>query len=194
MKVSILLLYYRLFSVNARVRYLIWAGILLQIIGYTAFTGCAIGIEVICSTPTAAQTNPYCLNTYKVTYTQSLFSFLTDVYVLLLPIGVVSRLQLSFRRKMGVIMIFMTGLLYVTFCTLICYHNADIKGSACVASLVRAIVSIQKLHTTDVLYEAGYVSIFRSVTPLPKADCSRTEIITARTSTQASKMLTSLNF
>ena len=111
MKLSILLLYHRLFSINVRFRYLIWAGIFLQIIGYTAFTGYAIGTEVICSSATAAQTKAFCLNTYKVTYTQSLFSFLTDVYVLLIPIRVVAGLQLSYRRKIGVIMIFMTGLL-----------------------------------------------------------------------------------
>ena len=128
MKISVLLLYHRLFSVNVRVRYLIWAGIFLQVIGYIAFTGCAIGIEVICSTATAAETNAFCLNNYKVTYTQSLFSFLTDVYVLLLPIGVVAGLQLSPRRKVGVIMIFMTGLLCVTFCTSRRIFNADTKG------------------------------------------------------------------
>ena len=111
MKLSILLLYYRLFCVNIKIRYLIWAGIFLQVIGYGAFTGCAIGLEIICSTATAAQRNAFCLNNYKVTYTQSLFSFLTDIYVLLLPISVVVRLQLSVRRKLGVIMIFMTGLL-----------------------------------------------------------------------------------
>ena len=112
-KMSILLLYHRLFSVDRTIRYLIWVGIVLQVIGYGAFTGCAIGLEVICSDAKKAETNTFCVNNYKVTYTQSLFSVVTDFYVLLLPMGVVSRLQLSFRRKIGVILVFMTGLLYV---------------------------------------------------------------------------------
>lgn len=110
-KVSILLLYYRLFSIDRNVRYLIWAGIILQVIGYSAFTGCAIGLEVICTDAAIAETNAFCVNSYKVTYTQSLFSVVTDFYVLLLPVGVVLKLQLSPRRKIGVIMVFMTGLL-----------------------------------------------------------------------------------
>lgn len=47
------------------------------------------------------------------------------------------------------------------------------KRSACVASIIRAVVSIQTLHTTDTLREAGYVSIFRSALPfLPRGRVS----------------------
>lgn len=42
------------------------------------------------------------------------------------------------------------------------YADNNDKRSACVASIIRAVVSIQKLHTTDTFREAGYVSIFRS--------------------------------
>lgn len=110
-KVSILLLYYRLFSIDRNVRYLIWAGIILQVIGYSAFTGCAIGLEVIYTDAAITATNAFCVNNYKVTYIQSLFSVVTDFYVLLLPVGVVLKLQLSPSRKISVIMVFMTGLL-----------------------------------------------------------------------------------
>lgn len=39
------------------------------------------------------------------------FNLFTDFYILLLPISGVIRLQLPKRRKIGVILIFMTGLL-----------------------------------------------------------------------------------
>ena len=39
------------------------------------------------------------------------FNLITDFYILLLPISGVIRLQLPKRRKIGVILIFMTGLL-----------------------------------------------------------------------------------
>ena len=167
-KLSILLLYYRLFSVIKEIRYLIWAGILLQVIGYTAFTGYAIGLEIICSDPAIAETDAYCVNSYKVTYTQSLFSVITDFYVLLLPIGVVAKLQLSLRRRIGLIMVFMTGLLYALRLTAFCKSkDTNNEASACAASVIRAVVSIQKLHTTDTFREAGYISIFRSVPLYP---------------------------
>lgn len=39
------------------------------------------------------------------------FNLCTDFYILLLPISGIIRLQLPKRRKIGVILIFMTGLL-----------------------------------------------------------------------------------
>ena len=44
---------------------------------------------------------------------QAAVGLVIDLYVLLLPIVVVSRLQLPLRRKIGVILIFMTGIGYV---------------------------------------------------------------------------------
>lgn len=53
------------------------------------------------------------------------------------------------------------------------YTDDNDKRSACVASIIRAVVSIQKLHTTDTFREAGYVSIFRSALRfLPRAPVS----------------------
>lgn len=138
-KLSALLLYTRIFSVTRKLRWSIWVGIILQVIGYAAFTGHAIALTAICINTKTATTNTLCLNSYKVTYTQSLFSVFTDFYVLLLPIGVLLKLQMSLRRKIGVILIFMTGLL------------------ACAASLVRAIITIQRLHSGDTLYGGSYV-------------------------------------
>lgn len=40
-------------------------------------------------------------------------NLITDIYILCLPIAAVSKLQLPTRKKIGVMMIFFTGLLYV---------------------------------------------------------------------------------
>lgn len=54
-----------------------------------------------------SKTSP-ALNT---TFAMSYFNLISDVYIIILPISGVIRLNLRARRKIGVIMIFMTGLL-----------------------------------------------------------------------------------
>ena len=105
-----LLLYLRIFSIDKLMRYLILGGIFLQVLFYTAFTACAIALEGLC-TSTSATTNSFCVNNYKVVYLASIFGILSDVYVLILPIPPVMQLQFSSRRKLGVLLIFMTGIL-----------------------------------------------------------------------------------
>ena len=83
---------------------------MLQFLVYTAFTSCNIALEVVC-TSTTVTTNNFCTNDYKIIYFASIFSVVTDFYVLLLPIHKVSSLQLSPRRKVGVLFIFVTGIL-----------------------------------------------------------------------------------
>ena len=45
--------------------------------------------------------------------------FVFDVFLLILPLGAIWKLQLPSRRKIGIILIFMTGLLYDK------YHNLE---------------------------------------------------------------------
>ena len=105
-----MLLYLRIFAVKQTMRYWIWAGIGLQVVVYTATTACAIAIEIVC-TPESAGKNSFCENQYKNVVFQGVFSFVTDFYVLILPIKLVLDLQLSPRRKIGVMILFGTGLL-----------------------------------------------------------------------------------
>ena len=105
-----MLLYLRIFAVNQTMKYLIWGGIVLQVVVYTATTACAIALEVVCTTESAG-TNDFCVNQYKNTVFQAVFSFATDLYVLVLPIRLVTNLQLSPRRRVGVMILFGTGLL-----------------------------------------------------------------------------------
>ncbi|KAL9594863.1 MAG: hypothetical protein Q9179_005207 [Wetmoreana sp. 5 TL-2023] len=111
-KLSILLLYLRLFAIERTMRYLIWGGISLQVIGYAGLLGHVISLEVECYGKTAT-THSLCVNSYKVIYVEGIFSVVTDFYILLLPVRNVLGLKLSWRRRMGVLGVFMTGLLAV---------------------------------------------------------------------------------
>ncbi|KAL9579754.1 MAG: hypothetical protein Q9212_004915 [Teloschistes hypoglaucus] len=142
-KLSILLLYLRLFEVKRILRYLIWAGIALQVVGYAGVIGEKIAEYHICNLDFTSHS--LCRNSYKVTNFQAVFSVLTDFYVLLLPIKVILGLQMSWKRKWGVLIIFVTGLL------------------ACTTSLIRTVLTIKSAHSTDMTWSAGYICIFTVV-------------------------------
>lgn len=105
-----MLLYFRIFAMNRTMRYWIWAGIGLQVVVYTATTACAIATELVCAA-VSAHPNSFCLNQYPNIVFQAAFGFATDLYVLILPIKSVLNLQLPQHRKIGVMILFGTGLL-----------------------------------------------------------------------------------
>ena len=108
-KLSLLLLYYRLFSRNKTIRYLIYFGIAFQALFYLASIGVYSASEATCTKGAIAQADLY-LEEWIFTVVSGVFNVVTDFYVLILPIAVVWRLQLAPRRKIGVIGIFLTGL------------------------------------------------------------------------------------
>ena len=54
-----------------------------------------------------------CLDNAAVLNTNGIFNLLTDVIILLVPLKAVWSLQLDRRRKIGVVMVFTLGFLYV---------------------------------------------------------------------------------
>lgn len=108
-KLSILLLYMRIFKVDRLFRQLIYFGIVFQALFYTAMFGVAIGTVAICSSA-AAQSNQLCKNASVLVIVQGAVNVATDFYVLALPIARVVKLQIPFRRKIGLCAIFLTGL------------------------------------------------------------------------------------
>lgn len=52
-----------------------------------------------------------CHSAIVMTYVQGIFNIVSDFYILLLPMPVVWKLQLTLQKKIGVSVIFMTGLL-----------------------------------------------------------------------------------
>lgn len=107
-KISILLLYFRIFSVNRTMRILIHVGIYIQIVFYLAYVGTYAALNVICVSATSLS-KPLCISTWIIVEVQGSINVVTDFYILALPVIMVSQLQLTFRRKLGVIAVFMTG-------------------------------------------------------------------------------------
>ncbi|KAL8857511.1 MAG: hypothetical protein Q9178_006006 [Gyalolechia marmorata] len=111
-KTSVLLLFYNLFNANKTMRYLIFLGIGFAATTCVAFTGYNIAALVTCD-DVAALSHPICVNTWIVTIVTGSTNTVIDAYILVLPIAMVVRLQLSPRRKIGVIAVFAIGLLCI---------------------------------------------------------------------------------
>lgn len=109
-KISILLLYLRIFRVNQLLRRLIVFGIVIQVLFYGIITCVQIGSIVKCSS-LATSSLQFCKNVAKpLQALQQAFNVVTDFYILILPIPCVLDLQLGRRRKIGIILIFGSGL------------------------------------------------------------------------------------
>ena len=88
-------------------------GAILTTLFYVAMSVCAI----IFATPRRGETwgrhqsSNLALMNIKIAIPQSCVNMVLDVYILILPIIAVTKLQIPSRRKVGIILIFMTGLL-----------------------------------------------------------------------------------
>ena len=107
-KLSLLLLYLRLFRANVRLRYGIYVSM-----GFLFLFYCGMFIaSAILSVPKPAIM--FSVNTDKATplgIAQGAVGVGTDFLVFCLPLSVIWKLQLPLRKKIGVLAIFMTGLL-----------------------------------------------------------------------------------
>ncbi|KAL8759901.1 MAG: hypothetical protein Q9184_003485, partial [Pyrenodesmia sp. 2 TL-2023] len=104
-KLSLLLLFYRIFSPDRLTKYLVIFGILFVFILYTTFL---LLTFLLCQSSLV----PSCAAewTLFVLITSGL-NILNDIYLLMIPLAAIARLQMPPRRKLGVSAIFFTGLL-----------------------------------------------------------------------------------
>ena len=109
-KLSVLLLLYNLFSVSSTTRCLIFLGVGVSASFSVALTGYYLAAEAHCVDAATLQLR-LCVDTWKVTIVSGAINTLIDLYILILPITMVMKLQLTPRRKLGVLVIFMIGLL-----------------------------------------------------------------------------------
>ena len=98
-KLSLLLLYLRIFSPYKVTRYLIYPGMTFCIGAYVTIMFVTIFTNVI----TLIAANK----------TLGVVNFTSDVYILFVPLTAVAKLQLSIKRKIGFMLVFMTGVMYV---------------------------------------------------------------------------------
>lgn len=107
-KLSVLLLLYSLFGVNKTMRHLVFLGIGVSAALCVALTGYNIALELDCVDAAGLQRR-VCIDVWIVTIATATVNTLIDLYILVLPITMVLRLQLTPRRKLGVVVIFAIG-------------------------------------------------------------------------------------
>ena len=110
-KLSILLLYRRIFTTKGLWYYSLYIGILLT--GLVYLPNIIIGV-VFCA-PRAGQAweiqNIHCADTELWFLIQAVLIVLLDIYIFVLPISTLLGLQMSWGRKTGIMMIFATAVL-----------------------------------------------------------------------------------
>ncbi|KAL8729919.1 MAG: hypothetical protein Q9181_004834 [Wetmoreana brouardii] len=107
-KLSILLLFFRLFSPSKEARIWIYVGIATTLLIHVVGTILAI---VLCI-PSDALGYSRCANRLNILdVVISGLNILSDFYILILPMIVVSKLQMQRNRKLGVLAVFSTGVL-----------------------------------------------------------------------------------
>ena len=112
-KLSLFLLYLRLFKPNLWTRACIYFGIASTFAVYVATT---VAFGALCiprsgETWLEADFSPRCRSSLVMSYVQGIFNVVSDFYLLILPIPVVWNLQMPMRKKIGVLTIFTTGFL-----------------------------------------------------------------------------------
>ena len=101
LKLSLLPLYLRIFAPDNITRYLIYLGMAICVVAYTVLLFLNIFSHI--DTVIAANKSLGAIN------------LASDIYILCVPIPTVSKLHLSTKKKMGVMVIFATGFMYVLF-------------------------------------------------------------------------------
>lgn len=116
-KLSLFLLYLRLFKPNQQSRWLIYMGILTCILCYSAI----IIVSTVLYSPAPGQRYDRITlilrardNAKEIMYLslgQSIFGTISDIYLLMIPIKTIFQLHMRTRRKFGVSVVFMIGIL-----------------------------------------------------------------------------------
>lgn len=112
-KLSILMLYFRLFNVYRTFSILIHIGIWFNVILFVIPSTVSF---TLCTKPTAIEYLKCSPTLTRVAFVTSLGGVIGDFYILIIPILAVRKLTLNNKRKLGVLAIFSTGLLLVEPC------------------------------------------------------------------------------
>lgn len=115
-KITFFLMYYQIFRPKITLRYLIYIGGIATAIFYTGSTIA----QFIFMTPRPGETflthflSPFQLKINYFSVPHSAVGAGIDLYILVLPIVAVVQLQLATKQKIGIVIICMTGSLYVS--------------------------------------------------------------------------------
>lgn len=98
-KLSLLLLYLRIFAPDRVTRYLIYFGM----------AGCIVIYTILMFLPIFASI----FVVVKSNKALGVMNVISDVYILCVPTAAISKLQLSKKRKIGVMLVYIAGVMYV---------------------------------------------------------------------------------
>ncbi|KAI4253799.1 MAG: hypothetical protein LQ352_003467 [Teloschistes flavicans] len=116
-KLTLFILYYRLFSPSKIMRYLIFVGIGFNFLFYTIYT---FVYSLMC--PNVSKRAQTCGPRLKALgVATSGINVVSDFYILLIPLAAISNLQLPPKKKWGLMAIFFTGFL-ACLCSIISLH------------------------------------------------------------------------
>lgn len=108
-KVSILLIYLRLFKIDRPLRISIHVGLVLMALFHTVIIGIGIGTVIKC-VGISGSTITFCKDASgSVQLAQSAFNLVTDIWILVLPMPLLKKLQLPRSRKIGLFFVFGAG-------------------------------------------------------------------------------------
>ncbi|MCJ1284572.1 hypothetical protein MMC26_003905 [Xylographa opegraphella] len=186
-KISILMLYFRLFKVVGVVKWLIY-GTIVYIILYTT-VGDLITIFACRPLNKLWDGLPYgwCMSTAAVGLTLASLQITADVFVLAIPVPVVLGLQLPLKHKMGVMSIFGAGI-FVTIasCVRLACLVQSLNDPANALDATTSTVSFA-IWTVVEMYLAIIVSCMSTVKPFLYKVRPWVREISTRHSTQNSK-------
>jgi hypothetical protein len=153
-KLSILAFYLRFVIASAKLRGVIYVTIVLTIL----YSLIASFVWVYACQPLEKYwdltiTDGSCINFLKVTIFSGVMNTATDAIILLLPIAILRGLRLEKRQKLGVMMIMMTGGLWV-FNLLAARLNADAQHRVLGISVVRLKATVDSLSYQDLTWDS----------------------------------------
>ncbi|KAI1424708.1 hypothetical protein F5Y12DRAFT_714946 [Xylaria sp. FL1777] len=115
-KITILALYYRIFQPSKWAHRLIWIGVILVLIFYISTVIILLANCIPSGRDTwisRVQSGACPTVQVKIALSQGVFGLVIDLYIIIIPIWQISRLSLPPRRKAGILLIFLTGLLAI---------------------------------------------------------------------------------
>ncbi|KAM5359299.1 hypothetical protein ACJA88_015169 [Fusarium oxysporum] len=153
-KLSILAFYLRFVIASAKLRGVIYVTIVLTIL----YSLIASFVWVYACQPLEKYwdltiTDGSCINFLKVTIFSGVMNTATDAIILLLPIAILRGLRLQKRQKLGVMVIMMTGGLWV-FNLLAARLNADAQHRVLGISVVRLKATVDSLSYQDLTWDS----------------------------------------
>lgn len=159
-KLSLFLLYLRLFKPDKVTRWLIYGGILVN--GLFYFATIVIYTAVVPPSPGQSDTDrSWILHATKrepllkiFTVINGVFGIFSDIYLLVIPIRSIFQLHLSIQRKFGVSSIFLIGILWVTVSLprhrFSCAKSFESSAISC--SVAGLFYRVKLLHEQDIAW------------------------------------------